>query len=336
MNKIFFFIFINITVFSFAQTGEEIYTFMNMPSSARQAALGGNALSSWNSDPNMALANPAMMNENMNDQLGINYTTYLADSKIGTLSYVHQFNEYHFFHLGARYVDYGSMKYTDMYGDQIGTFNAQDAAITLGYAYNLSDFFTIGANLSYVTSKIESYTSSAVLADLGVVYHDVDYNTTASFVVRNLGSQLTYYNDKREKLPVQVNLGVSQKFEDAPFELSLSLHDLQKYDISSPVDKNGNDTGFGRKLIDHVSLGVEAFPNSPFNLRAGYNFKRGNELSVADQRSFAGLTFGFGFKVYYFRFDYAYSRYNAAGVSSTFGLRMNLEEMFAPRYTYMY
>jgi hypothetical protein len=313
--------------------GEEIYTFMNMTTSARQSALGGNANSSWDNDPNMAMFNPAMMNEKMHNQIGLNYVSYLANVKSGSLSFVHNPDESnHFFSLHGRYIDYGDFTAADESGTVTGSFTAADAAVTLGYAYRISEFFTVGGNLSYITSKIESYSSSALLADIGVVFHDIDYYTTVSAVVRNFGKQLTYYNDRREKLPVQANLGISQKFERVPVELTLTLHDLQKFDISSPTNKNGEKIRLGRKLIDHVSMGAEIFPESGFNLRVGYNFKRGNELSIVDQRSFAGLTLGFGLKIYYFRLDYAWGRYNAAGNTHTFGLRIDLENLFAPRY----
>ncbi|MDR1877124.1 MAG: type IX secretion system protein PorQ [Flavobacteriaceae bacterium] len=328
-------LFLNLYALCCAQMGQEIYTFMNMTTSARQSALGGNANSSWDNDPNMAMFNPAMMNEKMHNQVGINYASYLADVKLGALSYVYNPKEgNHFLSLHGRYVDYGDFKAADEAGVVTGDFTATDAAVTLGYAYRISEFFTVGGNLSYVTSKIESYSSSAILADLGVVFHDVDYYTTVSAVVRNFGKQLTYYNDRREKLPIQANLGISHRFERTPIELTLTLHDLQKFDISYPTNKNGEEVRFGRKIMDHVSLGAEFFPESVFNLRAGYNFKRGNELSIEDQRSFAGLTLGFGLKISYFRLDYAWGRYNAAGNTHTFGLRIDLENIFAPRYNW--
>ncbi len=334
MQKTLLFIFIIISSVSQAQMGQEVYTFMNMTVSARQAALGGQANSSWDNDPNMAMFNPAMMNEKMHNQAGVNYSSYLADVKMGSLSYVYRPDDQgpHSLAIHGRYVDYGNFKAADESGTVTGNFTATDAAITLGYAYEISDFFTVGANLSYVTSKIESYSSSAILADIGVVYHDIDYYTTVSAVVRNFGGQLTYYNDKREKLPIQANLGISQRFENVPLELTLTLHDLQKFDISSPVNKNGDKVGTGRKIVDHIAIGAELFPEAGFNLRAGYNFKRGNELAIQDQRSFAGLTLGFGVKISYFRFDYAWGRYNAAGNTHTFGLRIDFESLFAPRY----
>ena len=93
--------------------------------------------------------------------------------------------------------------------------------------------------------------------------------------IRNLGFQLETYADTQEKMPLQINLGVSHRLEHVPLELSVNFHDLQKFDISRPTDENGMKTKFGRKFIDHVSIGGELFPGQGFNLRLGYNFKRG-------------------------------------------------------------
>ena len=41
-----------------------------------------------------------------------------------------------------------------------------DASFGVGYAYQFDDDFTIGANVNYLTSKIDNYTSSAISAML--------------------------------------------------------------------------------------------------------------------------------------------------------------------------
>lgn len=323
-----------LSIFCFTQNGEQIYSFMNVPTSARQASLGGNINSAWDSDSNLALWNPALMNEEMNNQVGINYISYLADISFGTVSWVHQLDDKNYISLHGRYFDYGTFTQTNEFGNEEGTFTASDVAITLGYAYNISDFFTVGTNLSYINSKIESYQSTGLVTDLGIVFHDIDYNTNVSLVIRNLGWQLTAYDSKLEKLPLQINLGFSQKYEEFPIEISANLHDLQKFDISSPSNKNGQEVKLTRKLIDHFSFGAELFPDKGFNLRVGYNFKRGNELAVQDVRSFSGLTFGFGVKIKSFKFDYARANYFKGDASNHFGMRIDLESLLGKRYSW--
>jgi hypothetical protein len=102
---------------------------------------------------------------------------------------------------------------------------------------------------------------------------------------------------------------------------------LQQFNISQTYDINGQEVGLGRKFLDHFSGGVELFPEQAFNLRMGYNVKRGNELAVLDQRSFAGLSFGVGIKISSFRFDYSHVRYHNAANVNQIGLTLDLVEL---------
>ena len=72
-------------------------------------------------------------------------------------------------------------------------------------------------------------------------------------------------------------------------------------------------------------MGAELFPEKGFNIRLGYNFRRGQELKILDQRSFAGISAGFGLRFGKIKFDYSYSRYTLAASTNLFGLMINLE-----------
>ncbi len=76
--------------------------------------------------------------------------------------------------------------------------------------------------------------------------------------------------------------------------------------------------------LRHVILGAEIFTGRSFNLRVGYNFRRGEELKIEDQRNFSGFSFGFGLRFNNLRFDYSYSRYTLAANTSLFGVMIKL------------
>ena len=67
-----------------------------------------------------------------------------------------------------------------------------------------------------------------------------------SLVFRNLGFQLKPYNEVHESLPFEINLGVSQKLENAPITWHITLENIQKWPIglSNPsriiTDLDGN------------------------------------------------------------------------------------------------
>jgi hypothetical protein len=202
-----------------------------------------------------------------------------------------------------------------------------DASVGIGYAYQFEDNWTIGVNGNFITSKIDTYSSSAVTGTAGVTYYFDKTNETLALVFRNFGYQIKAYNGVKEKLPFRVDLGYTKILDEFPAALTITAHDLQQLNISSTTDINGQPTKFGRKMLDHLSFGAELFPGQAFNLRFGYNVKRGGELAVLDQRSFSGLSAGLSIKISSFRFDYSHMRYHNSSNVNMLGLTMDLIEL---------
>ena len=315
------------TTILLAQEGTNVYPFLNIPVSARQAALGGDAGSVRDYDVSFAAVNPGLMNLEQDEMISVNYASYLADSKYGTISYVKDLEEGHLVSLSARYMDYGKMPRTDESAVIDGEFGAMDASIGLGYAYQFDEDWTIAGSASFVTSRIDNYTSMAVVGNAGVTYHNRQSNETLALVFRNFGYQFKTYNGLRENVAFRVDLGYTKILDEFPVALTITAHDLQKLNISQDYNNNGQEISWSRKLTDHLSFGAELFPQQAFNIRFGYNVKRGNELAVLDQRSFSGLSAGFGIKISSFRFDYAHVRYHNSSNVNLFGLTLDLIEV---------
>lgn len=307
-----------------AQEGTNVYPFLNIPASARQAALGGDAVSIRDFDVSFAAVNPGLMNLEQDQMISINYSSYLADSKYGTISYVKDLEEGHLIGFNARYMDYGKIPRTDESAQISGDFGAMDASVGLSYAYQFDEDFTIAASTNFVTSKIDSYTSMAVVANAGVTYHNAESRETLALVFRNFGYQFKSFNGTRENVAFRVDLGYTKILDEFPVAFTITAHDLQKLNISQDFDNNGQPINWSRKVADHFSVGAELFPEQAFNIRLGYNVRRGNELAVLDQRSFAGLSAGFGIKISSFRFDYAHVRYHNASNVNMFGITLDL------------
>lgn len=327
MKKITLPLILFISTILFGQEGTNVYPFLNIPISARQAALGGDAISVRDYDVSFVGANPGLMNLEQDEMISINYASYLADSKYGTITYVKDLEEGHLLSLNARYMDYGRMPRTDESATINGEFGAFDAAIGLGYAYQFDDNWTIAGGANFVTSKIDSYTSMAVVGTAGITYHKAKTNETLALVFRNFGYQFKPFNGVRENVAFRIDLGYTKILDEFPIAITVTAHDLQKMNISQDVNNNGQEIRWTRKFADHLSIGAEIFPKQAFNIRFGYNVKRGNELAVLDQRSFAGLSAGFGIKISSFRFDYSHVRYHNSSNINMFGLSLDLIEV---------
>lgn len=325
----------NISVFA-QLGGESTYQFLNLVSSPRQAALGGKAITNFDYDVTGGLYNPASINPEMDNQLALNYSSYLGGISYGTGAYAYTWDRrVQTFHIGMTYINYGKFDGYDQNGVSTGTFTGSEAALSFGYAFKIpySDFY-IGASGKLITSQLEQYNSIGGAIDAGVMYINEDLDFHAALTVRNFGTQFTTYADLHEKLPLEVNLGLSQTLQHVPIRWHLTFENLQQWPIgfSNPArattDLDGNQTqekvGFLNEVMRHTIIGAELFPERGFNLRFGYNFRRAEELRIVDQRNFSGLSFGIGIKMNKMRFSYTHARYTGASNTSFFGLQIDL------------
>lgn len=324
MKKVLIFSLILSGIVSFAQNGTNVYSFLNIPVSARQAALGGDAITIRDYDVSFAIANPSLLNPDSDKQLSVNATAYLADSKYGTIGFAKELENGHMVTVNARYMSYGNIPRTDESGFEMGEFSASDVAVGAGYAYRFEEDWTIGGGLNFITSKIDTYSSSAISGNAGITYHNKQNKEVASLVFRNFGYQFKSFNGERENLPFRIDLGYTKILKAFPLAITITAHDLQKFDISSEYNLNDQEVNIGRKIADHFSIGAELFPEKNFNVRLGYNAKRGNELAVVDQRNFSGLSAGFGLKISKFKIDYAHVRYHNSSNVNQLGLSIDL------------
>ena len=335
MKKIIQLIFL-ISLHAFSQVGgESIYNFLNLTGSAKQAALGGKTLTLLD-DVNQPLWNPSVISQDLDNQLSVNYLNYLADVNLTSASFAHMVGKnFGTLQGGITYLNYGKFIGADENGVETGSFKAYDLSLSVGYSYNIlkTDFF-VGANVKLINSVIDNYSSVGVAADFAVLYYNKYQPYIFTLVLRNMGYQVTVFDETREKLPLQIELGASYKLENVPITWHFTIDNLQQWDIavSNPsnatTDIDGNVTNeqisFLENTFRHLSIGAEIFPEGAFNLRLGYNFRRANELQLIDKRTFAGFTAGFGLKMNKLKFNYAFSKYHPASNANTFSLQINL------------
>ncbi len=317
--------------------GRAVYQFLNLAQSPRQAALGGKTVTVVDYDVNQAFYNPATINADMHKRLSVNYGSYYGEVSYGTAAYAYTYDRHlQTFHAGINYINYGTFEGRDELGNLTSDFTGSEAALSLGYAYNIpwTDMF-VGANVKLISSTLESYNSWGTAVDLGFLYVDYDNDINYGLTVRNLGFQIKPYEDTNEKLPLAIDAGISQLMENVPIRWHVTFENLQQWNIafSNPNRAQGSLDGgseeekvsFFNNALRHLILGAELFPEKGFNIRLGYNFRRSEELRILEQRNFSGISVGFGLRFGKVKFDYSYSRYTVAANTSLFGLMIDLE-----------
>lgn len=335
MRKLIVILLLSFTSISAQVGGENIFNFLNLSGSARQAALGGKVLTLID-DINQPSWNPSVINESMNNQLGVNYLNYISDVNLLSAAYALKINDrIGTIYASVNYLNYGKFVGADEDGNETGSFKAYDAVFTIGYSHKISNSDVhFGGNIKFINSVIENYSSFGIAFDFGISYYGVESPFVMALVVRNIGSQISTYDEEREELPSQIDIGFSYKLEYVPLKWYCTIDNLQKWElaISNPsnekIDIDGNKTeekiSFFDNTLRHVSIGAELFSESVFNIQMGYNFRRSQEFKLIDKRTFSGFTVGFGIKMYKLKFNYAFSKYHPASNSSTFSLLLNL------------
>ncbi len=328
---------------SMAQSGGDAsFAFLNLPASARIAALGGNSLAINDKDLSLTLNNPSLIASWVHNDISLSFVDYYNSINYGLAQYGRSFEKLGSFVGSVQYINYGTFQGTTAEGLTTNEFSAGDLALNLGWGRSLDSNFSIGANIKFIQSSYGDYNASALAVDVSGSYHLPKNGFTASIMVRNVGIVLNkYYNASDEELPFDVQLGLSKSLAHLPLTFSILFTNLQKWDVTYESPYNietdpftgetrevGNMGGFGDKLMRHVVLGAELRPFKAFAVRVGYNYLRRQELKINDNTKTVGFSWGFSLTTYGFSFSYARSAYHLAGSPNFITLSTNLDKVF--------
>ena len=328
-----------------AQVSNGTYRALTDANSARVVALGGLPLPVHDGDLQTAVFNPSAISPEMNNQIVL---SYVGDFNIGTnyatAQYSHTFKHLGSFAASVQYYNYGNMQYASESGQTDGsTFSVSDYAVTLGWGRELTDKWSIGANLKYAGLQYETGRSGALGVDVATTYWSYS-NWAFTLAARNIGRQLycqeMYLENKW--LPFSLDFMASKKLDHLPLTIILGYKDIQHWNklYDDPLDLDGNydpitgqmkePTLAARILTNlgcHLIIGGEMALGKNLFLRASYNYETHHNMDVPEARSLVGFSAGFGVKIKAFQIDYALSRNNIVGSPHFLTLRMDLSKL---------
>ena len=330
MNKkvLNFILFIVFASPAFSQTGgDNIYEFLNLTHSGLVSSLGGTNVSLHGSNLNLAYHNPSLLNSGMNKNLALNYANYFAGINYGLAMYSRSYPGTGNFATGLTYLNYGSFTEADASGTITGSFSAAEYALSLIYSLEIDSLFSVGVTFKPVLSQLEKYTSFGFAFDIGASWHNSTKLFSAGMVIKNAGYQVTTYaGEPHQKLPFEIQAGVSQKLAHAPFRFSLTLRHLEKFDLTYQYNEpastgNSNESsGFMENAMRHAIVGIELIPHKNFYFSAGYNYQRRRELQIESKVSTVGFSWGFGINTSFLNIEFGRATYHLAGSSTNVSL----------------
>ena len=284
-----------------AQESQMAYNFLRMPESAHAAALGGDNISIIEDDATLALSNPALLSSVGGRTVTLGYMNYMDGVGMYTANYTDIVNEKATVGAAIHYINYGKMTEVDANDVQMGTFSPSDIAFEGLLSYSLAKNLVGGIGAKFIYSKMGSYTSTAAAIDLGLNYYHPDLDFSASIAVKNLGGQLSAYNDEFESMPVDVLVGASYRFKNSPLRVSLTFSDLNHWDYA---------------LLRHACVGIDLMLSEQFYIAGGYNARRSYSMKTTDltdnseSAHGAGLSVGCGLLLDRFKLNLSYGKYH--------------------------
>lgn len=310
MKKVVFFaLFLALTASLKAQESETTCNFLRLPMSAHVSALGGDNISIPDDDASLLFHNPALISNVTDKSLALSYMNYMEGVNVGGATFVKAWGERATWGVQAMYIDYGEMKQTTADNVQIGEVSAKEVMVGATLSYLLTDRIAGGVSTKLISSHIAGYSALAVGVDLGLNYYDDETLLSVSAVARNLGGQVKAFEDEFEKLPFDLQLGVSKQLVGAPLRFSATMTRLNSWDD---------------RFINHLVVGADLLLSQQIFLAAGYNFRRADEMKISDGEGEsshgAALSLGAGLQLERLKLQVAYANYHVSTASLLFNV----------------
>jgi hypothetical protein len=335
--------FLGMTLSTYGQPGGKAFQFLEVTNSAHAASLGGTIVAISDNDPDLVYHNPALLTTEMHHHMALNYVNYFAGINYGYASAAARLGAKSMLSGGIHYLNYGKFQGADETGQLTGTFRASDYSVNITLSRPIDSLLRLGVTVKSIFSDYEMYNSTALAFDAGITYTNPSMRFSAGLVMRNLGFQVdTYYpNQVHEPLPFNLALGLSQSLQYAPLTFFIVADHLEKWDLTYQTEADKENTGnsftedmapesgfdiFVDKFMRHIIVGTEFKIGKNMALRAGYNYRRRQELKIDSKPGMVGFSWGIGLNVNKFRLSYGHAIYHLAGGVNYFSFSANLDE----------
>lgn len=312
-----------------AQTGDAVYNFLRYPSSARANALGGHTVSLVERDPSLIFHNPALLGAEMDGMVNLNYMNYISDINVGSALFTKAVKEKAAWGVGAAFFSNGSFKGMSADNLPTGDFSAKDISMNGFFSYDLSDKWRGGIALKFLYSHYDIYSSLGLCVDAGLSYYNSEKEFSFGFAFKNIGAQLKPYYEERQKLPWDIQLGITKRMTHAPIRFSLMAMYLNrwKFDYVDEVDKEAyEEDKFFKSLVKHFVIGVDYVPSENFWLGVGWNPKTMWDMKLRGGNVLAGFSGGAGVKIKMFDVGVSVAKYHPSALSLLMSVSVTLAD----------
>jgi opacity protein-like surface antigen len=313
------------------KVGTTAAQFLGIPVGARAIAMGSASVASP-SDVSSIFFNPGAFSQANKTEVIVSTTNWLVNSKLHWFGAMINLDGMNAVGLSLTQLSYGEEEVTTVANpDGTGEFySSQDLAVAISYSRNLTDRFSMGGSVKYISQTIWNESASAIAFDLGLLFVTGFHDMRLGMSISNFGGDLKMAGHDLGKLididPINAGsnkLNVAQLTTDPwpiplMFRVGLALdvvkneftHLTIECDAIRPSDN-----------IEVVNFGTEVTFLNIICLRGGYK-------SLFQTDSEEGLTLGGGLKYtspgsMEVEVNYAYQQFGRFGNINTFSLAVS-------------
>ncbi len=331
MKQIIITLTISALLFGQSKVGTTAAPFLGIGIGPRAIAMGG-AISSIATDASAMLINPGTTSRISTSQAMFAKTTWLVDTDINFAAAVLRIMRSGSMGFYFMQLDYGSEEITELTA-QDGTdlyWTASDIVTGLVYSQNLTNQFSIGGTLKFISSQIHNEQASSVAADVGLLYGSADGAYRIGMSISNFGADMIMDGkDLFRKIDLDPqheghNETIVARLKTDPWPLPLFF----RVGVSSDLITTANlkltlagDTFIPSDDVESAHVGMEAGFQDRIFLRGGYR-------SLGNNTSEEGLTLGAGVKIYSggftMKIDYAVQDFGLFGYIPHWGISIGM------------
>ena len=303
-------------------------TGVNIPISPFALVSGGTNISAKTNFASSFWNNPAFIRKDLKGKMELNYSWQAGGQSLTSLSTIFHQKHTGYWAVGLNYSSIPSIPGYDEVGQPTTTFSANDIQFAIGKSHTMGNF-SVGMNLKYSSSTIESYSSSAITVDIGGLFSHPSQDLTFALNLKNLGVQISDYSENSENdLGLDLELGMSFKPEHMPIRFSITGYGLvDSSPLYSNKDLNIEDANLAQEIFSHVLLSGNILLSKNFHVQLGYNYRTSRELKVGEGFNLSGLAYGFNFNIKSLSFAYSHAFYHNAGGLNSLSLQLDFNKI---------
>jgi len=325
---IFFIIILSAALYGQSKVGSTAAPFLSIGIGPRAIAMGGAFVGTAN-DVTSLYWNPAGAARMNNSGALFSHSSWFADINYNWAGAVINIGDAGVIGLSITSLDYGDMELTTLREPEGtgGTFGASDLSMSISYAKALTEQFSIGGSVKYISQRIWNSTASTVAIDLGVLFQSDFAGIRIGASITNLGGDMrisgkdlnvqhdidpTIYGNNDQIL---ATLDTDSWPIPLTFKIGLAsdVLDIENHRITIAVDAlhpSDND--------ESLNVGMEYHLLNLISLRAGYK-------SLFLTNTEEGLTLGFGINYDFtnsfgLSVDYAYQAFGILNNTQHFSI----------------